>query len=133
MSTTFAIDQASAAQGDTPTAEEDSIVYSRYSTMALQSHRPPTLRRSRRSLHPPGSHRAPVHGIAGDDIHTADRCREALRWITTLPEGSIRLEVAAGRVTLHGLVRRNTEREAAGEAVRQVEGVTVIDNQIDVQ
>jgi osmotically-inducible protein OsmY len=56
-----------------------------------------------------------------------------LRWITTLPEGSIRLEVAAGRVTLHGQVRRMTEREAAGEAVRQVEGVTDIDNQIDVQ
>jgi osmotically-inducible protein OsmY len=56
-----------------------------------------------------------------------------LRWITTLPEGSIRLEVAAGRVTLQGLVRRVTEREAAGAAVRQVEGVTEIDNRIDVQ
>ena len=71
--------------------------------------------------------------VAGDDAQTASRCREALRWITTLPEGSVRLQVDAGRVTLEGSVRRENERDAAADTVRQIEGVAAVDNRIDVR
>jgi len=133
MSTTFAIDDGSAVQGEGPAVEDDSIVYSRYSAMALQSHRPPTPRRSRRNKGLQGSHRSPVSVVPGDDAQTAARCREALRWITTLPEGTVRVQVNAGQATLEGTVRRENERNAATVTVSQVEGVAGVDNRIHVQ
>ena len=133
MSATFAIDDGSAVQGEGPAVEDDSIVYSRYSAVALQSHRPPTPRRSRRNKGLQGTHRSPVSVGPGDDTHTAARCREALRWITTLPEDTVRLQVNAGRVTLEGTVRRENERDAAANTVRQIEGVAEVDNRIDVR
>jgi osmotically-inducible protein OsmY len=56
-----------------------------------------------------------------------------LRWITTLPEDTVRLQVNAGRVTLEGTVRRENERDAAANTVRQIEGVAEVDNRIDVR
>jgi osmotically-inducible protein OsmY len=62
----------------------------------------------------------------------ADRCREALRWITTLPDDAVRLQVSAGHVTLEGTVHRERDRDAAADTVRQIEGVAAVDNRIDV-
>ena len=135
MSTTFAIDDGSAVQGDSPTAEEDSIVYSRYSAMAVQCHRPPTPRCSRRlSPNAPSAlRRASASATPLNDAQTATRCREALHWITTLPEGAVRIRVEAGRVTLEGTVGHLNEREIAAVTVRQLEGVTEVDNHIEVR
>jgi osmotically-inducible protein OsmY len=36
-------------------------------------------------------------------------------------------------VTLEGTVRRELEREAATDTVRQVEGVVAVDNRIDLE
>ena len=133
MSTTFAIDDGSTGQAEGPTAEDDSIVYSHYSAMALRSHRPPTPHRCRRNQGSQGSHNSPVAVTPGDDLQTAARCQEALRWITTLPEGTVRLQVSSGHVTLEGAVRREAERETAADTVRQIEGVCSVENLIDVR
>ena len=133
MSTTFAIDDGSAVQGETSTAEDDSIVYSRYSAAALHSRRPPTPRRSRRTTFLHDTRRSGAVATPSDDSQTAVRCREALQWITTLPEGTVRIQVNSGRVTLEGTVRCEHEREAAAATVRQIEGVAAVDNRLDIR
>ena len=135
MSTTFAIDAGSAVQGESSSVEDDSSSASRYVAMAVQRHRQPPSRRFRRNVPrtSPALHCSPVAVSPGTDRQTEDRCREALRWITTLPDGTVQVRVQAGRVTLIGKVRRANERDVAADTVRQIEGVADVDNQIDVQ
>jgi len=135
MSTTSAIDRGSAAQAESLPAEEDSrILLSRPPALAVPRRRPRGQQPLRKNPNTPfpGRHLS-LHPSGTGDAQTAARCREALRWITTLPEGAIRVHAEAGRVTLEGTVAHANEREVAGDAVRQLEGVTDLDNRIEVR
>jgi osmotically-inducible protein OsmY len=70
-------------------------------------------------------------GSASDTWLTA-RCEEAIRWITTLPDGSVRPQVQDGWVVLHGRVRNVSQQAAAVEAVRHIEGVTGLTSELRV-
>jgi hypothetical protein len=135
MSTTFSIDHGSAVQAESLPAEEDSrILLSRRPALAVPRRRPRGQQPLRKNPNTPfpGRHLA-VHPAGTGDAQTAARCREALRWITTLPEGAIQVHAESGRVTLEGTVALANEREVAGDAVRQLEGVIDVDNRIEVR
>jgi len=135
MSTTFAVDHGSAVQAEGLAVEEDSRIHTR----------PPGPVRSRRSprglqQRPRKNPNTPFPGrqvqalpVPTGDSQTEARCLEALRWITTLPEGAVRIHVEAGHVTLEGSVAHANEREVASDAIRQLEGVIDVDNRIDVR
>ena len=57
----------------------------------------------------------------------------ALRWHLGVPHGKVHAHVHEGTLVLEGFVARPCEREAAEEAVRPLEGVTKIDDRIQVR
>jgi osmotically-inducible protein OsmY len=61
-----------------------------------------------------------------DDVLWA--CLQALSWNAVIPEGTVRLDVQQGRVTLTGTLRLPHERAAAELAIRDVEGVISVSN-----
>ena len=50
----------------------------------------------------------------------------------SLGNQTIRIEADAGRVVLHGVVGSYYQKQMAQEAVRQIEGVAEIENQLEV-
>ena len=64
------------------------------------------------------------------DADIATSAQNVLDWTTCLPAGSVKVSVAAGRVTLSGEVGWQYQRQAAGDAVRHLTGVTGVSNQI---
>jgi hypothetical protein len=62
-----------------------------------------------------------------------DHCVEtALLKQPNVPQRNLRFEASEGRVTLHGTVHSYYQKQMAQEALRRLEGVQTIDNQIEV-
>jgi osmotically-inducible protein OsmY len=61
-----------------------------------------------------------------------DRVQSALNKHPNVPERKLRIEASEGRVTLHGTVHSYYQKQMAQEALRRLEGVQLIDNQIEV-
>jgi osmotically-inducible protein OsmY len=86
-----------------------------------------------------------VKGIAQDiqvrypfEKHTADdeiakRAVKILAWMTSLPEGQIRVKVEGGWVTLTGQVDSQFQKSAAAEAVGRLSGVRSVGNLIEIK
>jgi hypothetical protein len=134
MSTTFAIDSGSAAQAEGLVVEDDSRPDPSFPIQAAAKCRSRARRPLLKNPNTPfPGRRSQASPAPASDSQTEARCREALRWITTLPEGSVRVRVDRGHVVLEGSVAHATEREVAADAVRQLEGVTEVENRLDVQ
>jgi len=134
MSTTFALDSGSALQADGLTVEEDSRTQTLSQGIKASRRRRRAPRPVLKNPNTPFPGRPiPSFSAPSGDSHTQARCREALRWITTLPEGAVQIQVEAGHVTLSGTVAHASEREVAYDAVHQVEGVVDVDNRIEVR
>jgi len=133
MSTTFAVDDGSVAQAESQGGEDASILYSRNASLISGRSRQKSPRRHLENPNTPtAARRRNRSTVPVDDVQTATRCREALRWITTLPEGAVRVTVHTGRVRLEGKVQRRNEREIAEETIRQLDGVSEVENLIDI-
>ena len=62
-----------------------------------------------------------------------DHCVEAaLLKQANVPQRNLRFEASDGRVTLHGSVHSYYQKQMAQEALRRLDGVQTIDNQIEV-
>jgi osmotically-inducible protein OsmY len=61
-----------------------------------------------------------------------NRVQVALGNHPAAPKRNVRIEASDGRVTLHGTVHSYYQKQMAQEALRQLEGVQAIDNQIEV-
>jgi len=61
-----------------------------------------------------------------------DRVQTALLQHANVPQRNLRFESSDGRVTLHGTVHSYYQKQMAQEALRRLEGVQTIDNQIEV-
>jgi osmotically-inducible protein OsmY len=61
-----------------------------------------------------------------DKVHTALRCNPYLSG------RSLRFETESGRVTLRGVVRSFFQKQMAQEALRHVEGINEIHNELEV-
>jgi osmotically-inducible protein OsmY len=83
----------------------------------------------------PMQHMQHMHDQGGQDI--ADARREGIIWSTfatnpNLRETGIEVEVKRGVAIISGTVESRVERELAEELARNVEGITRVDNRIDV-
>ena len=65
-----------------------------------------------------------------DTIH--DQLNDALKNSTYLAGRKLRLETHDGQVTLHGVVNSYFQKQMAQEALRDIDGITGIENQIEV-
>lgn len=74
-------------------------------------------------------HVRPSDGAAADDGQIEGAANRALGWDVRVPKG-IHAKVTGGVLTLHGIVKRFCQREAAEEAVRNLAGVRDIVNEI---
>lgn len=70
---------------------------------------------------------------ARNDTQIAHAVRHALEWDVLVPESRIQSTVANGCVTLQGEVDYITQKEDAARAVRNLTGVSVIINEIEVK
>lgn len=68
-----------------------------------------------------------------DDRDIATAVSSALRWNVWVPHDSIKVTVAKGWVTLTGEVEYEFKRTAAANAVRDLEGVRAVMNEISVK
>lgn len=68
-----------------------------------------------------------------DDADIARSAVNALRATVVVPEGSVKVAVHDGRVTLSGSVHWNYQRETALRAVRQAPGATSVRNDITIK
>lgn len=62
----------------------------------------------------------------------ADRIDSAINHSPYLVGHTLRIEMDAGRVVLHGVVPSYYQKQIAQEVVRSVEGVERVDNQLEV-
>lgn len=62
----------------------------------------------------------------------SDRVASALRHSPYVPRKTLRFEAAEGRVTLRGIVHSYFQKQMAQEAVRRIEGVQEILNELEV-
>lgn len=76
-------------------------------------------------VRPAGSHRT-----ADDEI--ARRSLNVISWNTMIPDDQVQVKVEDGWVTLSGKVQWQYQRNAAGEAVRDLDGVLGVVNMIEV-
>ena len=67
------------------------------------------------------------------DTLLADRAHQALRKNPHLPQSRVRLLAQQGRITLQGTVNSFYQKQMAQESLRDVEGVSEIENQLEVQ
>ncbi len=74
-------------------------------------------------------------GEAGrqSDSEIANEARQAIAWITTVPEGSVKVSVREGWLELGGAVQTACEKNAAADAVKYVLGVKGVSNLIRVE
>lgn len=68
------------------------------------------------------------HRRADSDIVSA--ARSVLQWTTSLPKGTIQVEVEQGWLTLSGTVDWEYQRQAATRAVRHLEGIIGVSDRI---
>ncbi|HEY5315693.1 MAG TPA: BON domain-containing protein [Pirellulales bacterium] len=66
------------------------------------------------------------------DMQLADRAHRALLNNPHLPHARVRLLAQQGRITLQGTVRSFYQKQMAQESLRDVEGVSEIENQLEV-
>jgi hypothetical protein len=86
----------------------------------------PHLIRSEERSFPAG----PVRTCSDDSIESL--AVEAIRWVTTAPEGGVRVSVQEAWITLEGEVDCPPMKAAAEHAVRHIDGVVGITNLISV-
>lgn len=67
------------------------------------------------------------------DTQLADRAHRALLNNPHLPHSRVRLLARQGRITLEGVVRSYYQKQMAQESLRQVEGVSEIENLLKVE
>lgn len=67
------------------------------------------------------------------DMQLADRAHRALRQNPHLPHARLRLHAQQGRITLEGVVRSFYQKQMAQESLRNLEGVSAIENQLEVE
>ena len=67
------------------------------------------------------------------DTEIAEAALNALRWDSTVPDNKIKLSVSHGMVMLDGTVDWKYQREAAERAVRYLNGVRGVTNQVTVK
>ena len=61
-----------------------------------------------------------------------DRVLSAIERNPHVPGRNLRFETESGRVTLHGVVRSYFQKQMAQEAIRGIEGVAEIRNELEV-
>jgi osmotically-inducible protein OsmY len=71
-----------------------------------------------------------VNRTADDDI--AKRAVNALTWNVVIPDGTVKVKVESGHVTLTGKVEWHYQRLAASDAVQALAGVRYVTNSIEV-
>jgi osmotically-inducible protein OsmY len=64
------------------------------------------------------------------DADTASNATSALEWLTTVPQGAVKVMVEGGRVTLTGEVEFAYQRWSAETAIRCLFGVTDVVNRV---
>jgi len=74
----------------------------------------------------------PPESVRRKDAEIAAEIAREREWNTSFPP-SVAVEVANGNVTLRGQVRRSCERDEAAQAVRHLEGVRSVSNEIQVR
>lgn len=74
----------------------------------------------------PESSRRTDHAIAGSAL-------EAIKWITTVPENTVKISVLDGWVSLAGAVNEGHLKDAAENAVRNVAGLKGVTNFITIE
>ena len=72
-------------------------------------------------------------GLGRSDTEIAHAVRNALEWDVFVPDQDIQSTVSNGWVTLTGMVATVSEREDAARAVRNLIGVSGVENQITVR
>ena len=72
-------------------------------------------------------------GVLDGDEDIARRAANLVEWDVTIPEGAVKVAVSKGFVTLSGEVPWHYQRTAAEHAVRRLNGVTGVSNQIAVK
>lgn len=75
---------------------------------------------------------SPCQNGSANDSPLNDRIATALRGNPYVPRKQLRFEAAEGRVTLRGLVHSYFQKQMAQEALRRVEGVHEILNELEV-
>ena len=71
--------------------------------------------------------------VSNSDDEIAKRAANSLQWSTAVPDGKVQVKVHKGWVTLTGTVDWNFEKVAAANAVRGLQGVTGITNNIAIK
>jgi osmotically-inducible protein OsmY len=69
---------------------------------------------------------------AGQDTDVAKAVRSALQWEVLVPDEQIRTTVSRGVVTLEGNVDHQKQSDEAARAIRNLYGVTHVNNQISI-
>ena len=69
-------------------------------------------------------------GMADDEVAT--RVVNTLKWSTVIPDDRVQVKVQQGWVTLTGKLDWNYQKTAAADALRDLEGVVGISNQIEL-
>lgn len=71
--------------------------------------------------------------VGGADDEIARRAVNALRWSTMVPDDRVQVKVQRGWITLTGTLEWNYQKIGAADAVRDLEGVTGINNMIELK
>ncbi len=71
--------------------------------------------------------------VGNSDDEIAKRAANSLQWNTVVPDDKVQVKVQKGWVTLTGTVDWNFEKLAAADAVRGLQGVTGITNNIGIK
>jgi len=74
-----------------------------------------------------------LSGHPEDDEDIAKRAANIIDWDVTIPKGAVKVAVSRGFVTLTGEVPWRYQRTSAEEAVRRLQGVVGVINQITVK
>lgn len=74
----------------------------------------------------PESSRRTDHAIANSAL-------DAIKWITTVPENTVKISVLDGWISLEGAVNEGHLRSAAEEAVRNLDGLKGVTNRIVIK
>lgn len=71
------------------------------------------------------------HRVTDEEI--VKRSLNVLKWNTTIPEGSVQVEVRKGWVTLKGNAVWQYQKDAAENAIRRLAGVVGINNWVEIK
>lgn len=71
------------------------------------------------------------HRVTDEEI--VKRSLSVLKWNTTIPEGSVQVEVRKGWVTLKGNAVWQYQKDAAENAIRRLAGVVGINNWVEIK